>query len=70
MAIKLVEHTYGNHIYMKMVLDNRQIEEIDVYLNKDGTMVYKTSADRKMRLNPEKHKEIRNMIIKTFNELY
>lgn len=70
MAIKLVEHTHGNHIYMKMVLDNRRIEEIDVYLNKEGTMKYRTSVDRDARLNPEQHEEIRDMIIKTFNELY
>ena len=70
MAIKLVEHTHGNHIYMKMVLDNRRIEEVDVYLDRNGKMIYKTSADKGMRLNPEQHEEIRNMIINTFNELY
>ena len=31
MPEKLVEHTYGTHIYMKMRLDNKRIEEIDVY---------------------------------------
>ena len=36
MAVKLVEHTYGTHIYMKMRLDNKRIEEIDVYLRNDG----------------------------------
>ena len=27
MAVKLVEHTYGTHIYMKMRLNNKKIEE-------------------------------------------
>ena len=36
MPEKLIEHTYGTHIYMKMRLDNKRIEEIDVYLRKDG----------------------------------
>ena len=40
---KLAEHTNGTHIYMRMRLDNGRIEEIDVYLRKDGEH-YKTSA--------------------------
>ena len=43
MPEKLVEHTYGTHIYMK-ILNNKRIEEIDVYLRKDGEH-YVTSAD-------------------------
>lgn len=27
MPEKLVEHTYGTHIYMKMRLDNKRIED-------------------------------------------
>ena len=49
MAVKLVEHTYGTHIYMKMRLDNKRIEEIDVYLRKDGEY-YITSADHGIKL--------------------
>ena len=29
MAIKLAEHTDGTHIYMRLRLDNKRIEEID-----------------------------------------
>lgn len=49
MSEKLVEHTYGTHIYMKMRLDNKRIEEIDVYLRSDGEH-YVTSADHGMEL--------------------
>ena len=66
MAIKLVEHTYGTHIYMKMKLDSGRIEEIDVYLRDDGTH-YQTSADH----CPENHSAgLRDEIISTFNNLY
>ena len=41
---KLIEHTYGSHIYIKMRLDNKRIEEIDVYIREDGEH-YVTSAD-------------------------
>ena len=44
---KLAEHTYGNHIYMKMKLDNERIEEIDVYFTNEGEK-YVTSADHGM----------------------
>lgn len=47
MSEKLVEHTYGTHIYMKMRLDNKRIEEIDVYLRNDGNH-YVTSVDHGM----------------------
>jgi hypothetical protein len=58
---KLVEHTYGTHIYMKMELDNKSIEEIDVYIREDGER-YKTSGDY--------NKELREEIIRTFKKLY
>lgn len=57
---KLVEHTYGNHIYMKIKLNNR-IEEIDVHIREDGEH-YKTSADY--------NSELRREVIRAFNELY
>ena len=73
MAIKLEEHTYGTHIYMKMRLDNKRIEEIDVYLRNDGEH-YVTSADHGIELCSggklkQKQKQ-RQEIINTFNELY
>lgn len=73
MAVKLEEHTYGNHIYMKMRLDNKRIEEIDVYLRNDGEH-YVTSADHVMELYKgkelEERKRLRQEIIDTFNRLY
>lgn len=73
MAVKLVEHTYGTHIYMKMRLDNKRIEEIDVYIRNDGEH-YVTSADHGMSLYKGKEledkKRLRQEIIDTFNELY
>lgn len=53
MPEKLLEHTYGTHIYMKMRLNNKRIEEIDVYLRNDGEH-YVTSADHEMELCNEK----------------
>lgn len=70
MTVKLAEHTYGTHIYMRIMLDNRRVEEIDVHLQPDGSMTYQTSADPGMELNPEEHQKNREMIIKVFNELY
>lgn len=58
---KLIEHTNGTHIYMKIKLDEKRIEEIDVYIREDGEY-YKTSGDH----DPE----LREEIIKAFNELY
>lgn len=58
---KLIEHTCGTHIYMKMELDNGQIEEIDVYVREDGEH-YKTSCDNDT--------EARQEIIDTFNKLF
>lgn len=73
MAVKLVEHTYGTHIYMKMRLDNGRIEEIDVYLRNDGEH-YVTSVDHGMELYKgkelEERKRLRQEIIDAFNELY
>ena len=73
MAVKLVEHTNGSHIYMKMRLDNGRIEEIDVYIRENG-WGYKTSADKGLELYSgkelEKRKALRQKIIDTFNELY
>lgn len=73
MAIKLEEHTYGTHVYMRMVLDNKRIEEIDVYLRNDGEH-YVTSADPGMSLYKgkelEERKRLRQEIIDTFNRLY
>ena len=73
MAIKLEEHTYGTHIYMRMVLDNKRIEEIYVSLRNDGEH-YVTSADHGMSLYKgkelEERKRLRQEIIDTFNELY
>ena len=58
---KLVEHTYGTHIFMKMELDNVQIGEIDVYVREDGEH-YKTSCDKDIKARQE--------IINAFNKLY
>ena len=73
MPEKLMEHTYGNHIYMKMRLDNKRIEEIDVYFRNDGEH-YVTSADHVMELYKgkelEERKRLRQEIIDTFNRLY
>jgi hypothetical protein len=73
MAVKLEEHTYGTHIYMKMRLDNKRIEEIDVYLRNDGNY-YVTSVDHGMELYKgeelEKRKRLRQEIIDTFKKLY
>jgi len=73
MAIKLEERTYGTHIYMKMYLDNKRTEEIDVYLRNDGEH-YVTSADHGMELYKgkelEERKRLRQEIIDTFKKLY
>lgn len=73
MALKLEEHTYGTHIYMKMRLDNGRSEEIDVYLRNDGEH-YVTSVDHGISLYKgkelEERKRLRQEIIDTFHELY
>ena len=55
---KLIEHTYGLHIYMKLELDNGRIEEIDVYLRDDGEH-YQVSSP-----------EIADEIIAAYHALY
>ena len=72
--VKLEEHTNGNHIYMRMKLDNGRIEEIDVYIREDGEQ-YKTSADNGAELDKteeqkQNRKALREEIIRAFNELY
>lgn len=62
--LKLAEHTYGNHIFMRMKLDNGRIEEIDVFLDKDSNETYRTSAD------PGNRTEVREQIIGAFKKLY
>lgn len=73
MPEKLVEHTYGTHIYMKMRLDNKRIEAIDVYLRNDGKH-YVTSAYHGMELcsgeSLKQKQKLRHEIINAFNELY
>lgn len=58
---------------MKMVLDNKRVEEIDVYLRNDGEH-YVTSVDHGMELYKgkelEERKQLRQEIIDTFHELY
>ena len=58
---------------MKMRLDNKRIEEIDVYLRNDGEH-YVTSADHVMELYKgkelEERKRFRQEIIDNFNRLY
>ncbi len=59
---KIIEHTYGTHIYMKMKLDNERIAEIDVYLTDKG---------KKYVTSPQSHRiELRNDIIEAFEKLY
>lgn len=62
--VKLVEQTHGSHIYMRMMMDNKRIEEIDVYIGQNGEETYKTSAD------PGGHPEVREQIICAFKKLY
>lgn len=74
MAIKLKEHTYGTHIYMQIQLDDKRIEEIDVYFREDMA-VYQTSADYGIELcRTEEEKmdklKLREKIIAAFNTLY
>lgn len=68
---KLIEHTYGPHIYMKLRLDNKRIEEIDVFYRPDG-IHYITSADHGAELDQtaEQRENLRTEIIRAFHELY
>lgn len=61
MAVKLIEHTYGGHIYMKMRLPSGGIAEIDVSLHADG-LHYRTTGDY--------CETLRRQIIDTFHQLY
>ena len=61
---KLIEHTYGGHIYMKIMPDNGRIGEIDVFLGKCGGETYRTSADQ------SEDQEEREQIINAYKELY
>ena len=70
MATKLAEHTYGSHIYMKLQLDNGDVEEIDVFYKPDGLEVYRTTADTNNELTEEEKQKKRAAIIAAFNELY
>lgn len=66
MAIKLAEHTYGSHIYMRVMLDSGRIEEIDVYFRADGEHIV-TSADYVPANHPA---GLREEIIRAYRELY
>ena len=61
MARKLIEHTYGGHIYMMLQLDCGTVEEIDAYFRDTG-WTYRTTADN----DPP----VREAIIEAFNKLY
>lgn len=61
MKKKLVECTYGTHIYMKVLFDGI-VEEIDVFFREDGE-VYRTSGD-------SRNDGSRERIVEAFNELY
>jgi hypothetical protein len=56
---KIIEHTYGTHIYMRLVISGKEYE-VDCYLRNDGDH-YKTSADGT---------EEREKVIDAFNKLY
>lgn len=58
---KLIEHTYGLSIYMKLKLDNGYIAEVNEYFRNDGTII-KTTADN----DPE----LRKQVIAAYNKLY
>lgn len=73
--VKLAEHTNGSHIYMRMMLDNKRIEEIDVFLQLDGSKKYVTSADHGAELDKtdeqrEHRTALRAEIINAFERLY
>lgn len=57
---KIIEHTYGAHIYMRILLNGAE-EEIDAYITPEG-MNYKTTADKDAGRREE--------IINAFNFLY
>jgi hypothetical protein len=59
---KLVEHTYGRHIFMRIEMPDGAEEEIDAYIRAGGWS-YSTSAD-------DRSWERREEIIAAFQELY
>lgn len=59
---KLEEHTYGAHIYMKLMLDGKEYE-VDQYAGTDYSWNhYKTTADNDA--------DTREKVIQAFNKLY
>ena len=56
---KIIEHTYGSHIFMRLAIDGT-IYEIECFLRKDGEE-YKTTADGTHE---------REKVISAFNKLY
>lgn len=56
---KIIEHTYGSHIYMKLSVDGKEYE-VDCCLHDDGEH-FKTTADRTAQ---------REKVITAFKELY
>lgn len=61
---KLIEHTYGSSIYMKILMDDGKEEEINRYCGVDYSWNhYRTTAD-------EISESRRNEIISAFHELY
>ena len=60
---KLVEHTFGTHIYMELELDNGELHKVDYYFHHGYKYEkYYTTAD------DDETKRIE--IIKAFNALY
>lgn len=58
---KIVEHTYGTHIFMRLELDGQEYE-VSNYAGIDGTWEhYKTTADGTSK---------RDEVIVAFNKLY
>lgn len=55
---KIIEHTYGTHIYMKLLIGEKEYE-VDCHLRNDGEY-FKTTAD---------DTEYREMVISAFKQL-
>lgn len=60
---KIYECTYGSRIFMSILMPNGHTEQIDVYIQEDGSKKYKTSADTRSTSD-------RLDIIKAFELLY
>ena len=56
---RIIEHTYGSHIYMRLELDGKEYD-VDCYLRNDGEH-FITSADGT---------ENREKVIEAFKRLY